>query len=105
MVWCWAQKNHKKDQELNTKITQTAHPYLPTLVIYSIPNRDLGAHSKGGAESDDEYLEFIQEFCNSLGDKSPIVIYEPDCIPHMEQMGVVDGMDRLSLIKFFQLNY
>ena len=49
-------------------------------------------------DSDDEYLEFIQEFCNSLGDKSPIVIYEPDCIPHMEQMGLVDGMDRMSLI-------
>ena len=51
----------------------------------------------------DEYLEFIQEFCNSLGDKSPIVIYEPDCIPHMEQMGVVDGMDRMSIIKSVEL--
>ena len=27
------------------------------------------------------------------------MIYEPDCIPHMEDMGVVDGLKRLSLIK------
>ena len=50
-------------------------------------------------DSIDEYLEFIQGFCDSLGDKSPIVIYEPDCIPHMENMGVIDGMDRMSIIK------
>ena len=59
----------------------------------------MGHHSKGGADSDDEYLRFIQEFCNAIGDKSPIVIYEPDCIPHMEQMGFIDGLDRMKLIK------
>ena len=69
------QTNHQKDQTFYSKITKSAHPYLPVLVIYSIPNRDLGHHSKGGADSIDEYLEFIQGFCDSLGDKSPIVIY------------------------------
>jgi len=89
----------RKTKNSIKRLLNRADPYLPVLVIYSIPYRDLGHHSKGGADSDDEYLEFIQEFCDALGDRSPIVIYEPDCIPHMEQMGVVDGLDRMRLIK------
>ena len=89
----------RKTKKSIQRLLKRTDPYLPVLVIYSIPYRDLGHHSKGGADSDDEYLEFIQEFCDALGDRSPIVIYEPDCIPHMEQMGVVDGLDRMRLIK------
>ena len=89
----------RKTKNSIKRLLKRADPYLPILVVYSIPYRDLGHHSKGGANSDDEYLEFIQEFCDALGDRSPIVIYEPDCIPHMEEMGVVDGFKRLSLIK------
>ena len=89
----------RKTKNSIKRLLKRADPYLPILVVYSIPYRDLGHHSKGGANSDDEYLEFIQEFCDALGDRSPIVIYEPDCIPHMEQMGVVDGLDRMKLIK------
>ena len=89
----------RKTKKSIQRLLKRADPYLPVLVVYSIPYRDLGHHSKGGADSDDEYLEFIQEFCDALGDRSPIVIYEPDCIPHMEQMGFVDGFDRMKLIK------
>ena len=89
----------RKTKKSIKRLLKRADPYLPVLVIYSIPQRDLGHHSKGGADSDDEYLEFIQGFCDAIGDRSPIVIYEPDCIPHMEQMGVVDGLDRMRLIK------
>ena len=38
----------RKTKKFHTKIIKNAHPYLPVLVIYSIPNRDLGHHSKGG---------------------------------------------------------
>ena len=89
----------RKTKKSIQRLLKRADPYLPILVVYSIPYRDLGHHSKGGAGSDKEYLEFIREFCDALGDRSPIVIYEPDCIPHMEEMGVVDGLKRLSLIK------
>ena len=89
----------RKTKKSIQRLLKRADPYLPILVVYSIPYRDLGHHSRGGADSDDEYLEFIQEFCDALGDRSPIVIYEPDCIPHMEQMGFVDGFDRMKLIK------
>tara|TARA_B100001964_G_scaffold62137_1_gene70732 strand:+ start:236 stop:1075 length:840 start_codon:yes stop_codon:yes gene_type:complete len=89
----------RKTKKSIQRLLKRADPYLPVLVVYSIPYRDLGHHSKGGAESDKEYLEFIREFCDALGDRSPIVIYEPDAIPHMEDMGVVDGLKRLSLIR------
>ena len=89
----------RKTKKSIERLLKRADPYLPILVVYSIPYRDLGHHSKGGAESNREYLEFISEFCDAIGDRSPIVIYEPDAIPHMEEMGVVDGLKRLSLIK------
>ena len=89
----------RKTKKSIQRLLKRADPYLPILVIYSIPHRDLGHHSKGGTESDKEYLQFIRGFCDAIGDRSPIVIYEPDCISHMEEMGVVDGLKRLSLIK------
>ena len=89
----------RKTKNSIQRLLKRADPYLPLLVIYSIPNRDLGHHSKGGADSDKEYLKFISEFCDALGDREPIVIYEPDCIPHMEDMGLYDGLQRLRLIK------
>ena len=62
-------RNIRKTKKSIQRLLKRAHPYLPILVIYSIPNRDLGHHSKGGADNVDEYLEFIQEFCSAIGDK------------------------------------
>ena len=53
-------RNIRKTKSSIKRLLKRSHPYLPVLVIYSIPHRDLGHHSKGGADSDDEYLEFIQ---------------------------------------------
>ena len=55
---------------------------MPVLVIYNMPNRDIGQYSKGGAKTQDEYLQFIIDFTEGIGDNKPIVIYEPDAIPH-----------------------
>jgi endoglucanase len=55
---------------------------LPTFVLYNIPNRDLGSFSKGGAEDDSQYLKFIDNFCQGLGSKEAIIIFEPDALPH-----------------------
>lgn len=72
---------------------------LPVLVIYNIPNRDVGHHSKGGAHTRESYLDFLHAFCRGIGDKSPIVIYEPDAIPHSTLMENQQAEPRLSLMK------
>lgn len=54
---------------------------IPVIVIYNIPNRDLGHHSKGGAASAEDYLFFINEMVQGLGENSnAIVIMEPDAL-------------------------
>ena len=45
---------------------------MSLLVVYNMPNRDIGQYSKGGAKTHDEYLEFIQDFANGIGNNKPI---------------------------------
>jgi len=68
-------------------------------VLYSIPNRDLGHYSKGGHDSEQEYLEFCRKVANGIGDSSPILIFEPDALPHMCNMDGEMAANRAELIK------
>ena len=81
------------------RLMKRVDPDLPVMVIYNIPDRDVGHYSKGGAQTRERYLEFIEEFCAGIGDRSPIVIFEPDAIPHSTLMDKKMGESRLSLLK------
>ena len=72
---------------------------MPVLVVYNMPNRDIGQYSKGGAQTHDEYLEFIQDFANGIGKNKPIVIFEPDAIPHLTHLEKGEANSRIKLIK------
>ena len=72
---------------------------MPVLVVYNMPNRDIGQYSKGGAKTHNEYLEFIQDFTNGIGNNSPIVIFEPDAIPHLTHLSKKEANNRIELIK------
>jgi len=61
-------------------------PYLPIMVIYNIPDRDMGHHSKGGAKYTEDYLNFCDEISKQIGDREVILIYEPDALPHSTLM-------------------
>jgi len=71
---------------------------VPVMVIYNIPNRDLGNFSKGGAEDMSEYLNFIISFCRGLKDRQAIIIFEPDAIPHAIAQGEVLLTQRINLM-------
>ena len=59
----------------------------------------MGGHSKGGL-TQTQYLDFIDEVVKGIGDYSPIVIIEPDAIPHMRKgMGFYEKQKRTRLIK------
>lgn len=68
------------------------------LVLYNMPDRDIGKHSRGGAETREAYLEFVEQFALGIGDREPIVIYEPDSIPHVTLMEPEPAQARLDLI-------
>ena len=81
------------------RLLKRAEPQLPILVTYNIPNRDIGQWSKGGAGNGDRYLEYIETFAKGVGDKSPIIIYEPDALPQSTLLESEEQDFRLDLMK------
>ena len=93
-------KKPKKHMENSIRrLLNRAHPQLPILVIYNIPNRDVGQYSKGGAKTRESYIDFIHRFAKGVGEDSPIIIYEPDALPHSTLLSGEDREWRLELMK------
>ena len=49
-------------------------------IVYNIPHRDCGQHSKGGAKNGDAYLEWIDKIANGVDDGRAVMILEPDTL-------------------------
>lgn len=93
-------KKPKKHMEKSIRrLLNRAHPQLPIFVIYNIPNRDVGQYSKGGAKTREGYIDFIHRFAKGIGEDSPIIIYEPDALPHSTLFSEEDQEWRLDLMK------
>lgn len=93
-------KKSKKHMEKSIRrLLNRAKPQLPILVIYNIPNRDVGQYSKGGAKTKERYLDFIRRFAEGVGEDEPIIIYEPDALPHSTLLSEEDREWRLDLMK------
>ena len=88
----------KLDKSLTRLFNRTA-PQLPVLVVYNLPNRDMGHYSKGGANSWSSYMRFLEDFTDGLGDNEVIVIYEPDALPHTTLMSDFEAEWRIKLMK------
>tara|TARA_B100000902_G_scaffold400023_1_gene474679 strand:+ start:203 stop:1054 length:852 start_codon:yes stop_codon:yes gene_type:complete len=88
----------KIDYSIQRLMRRTA-PQLPVLVVYNMPNRDIGQYSKGGAKTRESYLNFLKSFADGIGDNKPILIYEPDSLTHTGDMSVEDATSRISLMK------
>lgn len=100
--WYGAKKNKNANKNLDKslkRLLKRTLPGLPYFVLYNLPNRDLGHYSKGGASDATEYLLFLQEFCKGIKNHKPIIIYEPDALPHTTLMNTKDSDFRINLIK------
>ncbi|GGB61820.1 glucanase [Blastomonas aquatica] len=68
---------------------------IPVLVAYNIPYRDCALYSAGGAADGASYLAWIGGLAKGVGDRTAIVVLEPDglgVIPwHRTLAGVVEG--------------
>jgi endoglucanase len=78
---------------------ERASPGLPVFVVYNLPQRDLGHYSKGGAVSETNYLEFIQAVAEAIGNSSPIIIFEPDALPHSLAMSEFESTARFDSMR------
>lgn len=88
-AYWYGQRSGKPIKNLSKRLNRLftrAGNCLPVLVVYNLPNRDMGHYSKGGGKSKSDYLDFIEEFAEGIGDRKPIVIYEPDGLPHTTNM-------------------
>jgi endoglucanase len=60
--------------------------FTPILVIYAIPDRDVGQYSAGGAPTRDKYLDYVRGVAEGTGSRPAIVILEPDSLGLLERM-------------------
>lgn len=57
-------------------------------IVYNIPDRDCGQHSKGGAKNGDAYLEWIEKVATGAEDGPAVMILEPDALSLLEKCTV-----------------
>ncbi|MCR6032688.1 endoglucanase [Nocardioides sp. zg-579] len=72
----------------------------PVLVVYSIPDRDCGQHSAGGAADAASYKAWVKKVAAGIRGSKPLVVLEPDAIPFIGDPGCEDVADRLALLRF-----
>jgi endoglucanase len=58
---------------------------LPVFIAYDAPDRDCGQYSAGGADNSSEYLQWIADLGNGIGEHAAVVILEPDLLGLIEK--------------------
>ncbi|WP_425246733.1 glycoside hydrolase family 6 protein [Streptomyces sp. NEAU-NA10] len=71
---------------------------VPVLVPYTIPDRDCGGASQGGAPDPDAYAGWIDRFAAGLGHGEVVVVLEPDSIAQTDCLSEDRRADRLALL-------
>jgi len=69
---------------------------VPVVVAYTIPERDCGGASQGGAPDLDAYDAWIDRFAAGLGSGEVVVILEPDSIAQSECLSGGQRADRFA---------
>lgn len=70
---------------------------VPVLVAYNIPERDCGGYSAGGT-TPDGYLTWIHTMATAIGNRSALVVLEPDSVANLGCLSTTDQATRLSLL-------
>jgi endoglucanase len=97
--WYTGQFRKQKTAKRVSRQIKRQGDHTPILVIYNIPNRDLGKYSRGGASNGRAYLDFVKEFIEGIGDSKPVVVLEPDALASCQNMSSGKRMARIEMIK------
>jgi endoglucanase len=52
----------------------------PIFILYNVPGRDCGQHSKGGLKTGDEYRRWIRKVAEGAGQEKVVFVLEPDAL-------------------------
>lgn len=52
----------------------------PIFILYNVPGRDCGQHSKGGLKTGDEYRRWIRKVAQGAGQDKVVFVLEPDAL-------------------------
>lgn len=69
------------------------------IVLYNIPNRDLGGFSANGVQSRSSYLSWVREVATGILSGEGFIIVEPDALAHAVELDADKKRDRLDLLR------
>lgn len=78
----------------------TAKGQMAQVLSYSIPGRDLGQFSTGGAANRIAYEAWITKFALAIGTRRVVVAYEPDSLTHATELSTESRAGRMSIMKW-----
>ncbi len=96
-VGLWLATDWTKDPEATVR-SAVASPGLRCLVVYSIPRRDGGSYSAGGAATPAIYRAFIAAIARGLGGRQALVVLEPDGLAHVAYLSASELAERHALL-------
>jgi endoglucanase len=71
----------------------------PIFVLYNVPGRDCGQHSKGGLKTADEYRTWIRKVAQGVGREKVVFVVEPDALGLLDKCLTAEQQDeRLGII-------
>ncbi|MDO8495358.1 MAG: glycoside hydrolase family 6 protein [bacterium] len=77
----------------------SAQGTTPTFVVYNIPHRDCGGYSAGGTGSADAYRNWIGAVARGIGNRSAIVVLEPDALAGIDCLSDSLKTERTNLLR------
>ncbi len=66
---------------------------LPVFIAYDAPDRDCGQYSAGGADSRSDYLKWIADVGNGVGERKAVLILEPDLLGLIEKCTAANAQE------------
>lgn len=78
--------------------TAEAAGAVPIVVLYNIPLRDCGGYSIGGASGVPAYIQWVQKVVAGIGNRTAVVIVEPDALAALDCLPVAAQQDRVQSI-------
>ncbi|HAT03511.1 MAG TPA: hypothetical protein DCS29_01900 [Candidatus Magasanikbacteria bacterium] len=72
----------------------------PVLIAYNIPQRDCGGYSAGGSNDPQVYRQWIADMARGIGNRSAMVVLEPDSVALNDCLSSTDKQTRFGLLSY-----
>ena len=90
--------NTNVQSDVNTLVTKSAAANsIAVLTLYNIPYRDCGSYSAGGTTAAN-YRSWVTSVANGIGERSALVVLEPDALANIDCLSSAQKTERLSLL-------